>query len=739
MAFQTLVVTPTGDIFTDFYNKFNNNANQSIDSVTLLVNVLTFTRAGGGTIAVNLPIAGNRIINGIVASSVAFTLSTTAGSYQVNNVSYSVGAGLFAILPAHATLNRIDVLVGTGLGTLVYTAGVPAANPIPPFVAADEVLITTINVPAASIPNLNQNGFYTLPQGTVNGQTIRWDIANQEWVIADSIRTTDNSTLITATSFYALNCGVAPNNSYHNLSPNTNQLGVQLGLGTFHEMLIDSTGITLICNGTSGGALNIDAKEGIYINSNIPSSTTDKLYNDSGFLYWNGLQLCTAPCGGGGLPVGTVDFSTLRWDNTLLQYVENTYNIANDNKYNLTCSTLGFLSLGVANIATGFLFCYSGGANSLSSRASAIITSGSGVNITHIPTSPANGFNTIIGSYTVDINIHPDYQGLNTIIGSSNGGIYGVSLPINAYGHCIIFGSDNMSINGELAYSGIINANDAVLTDVFASGVAWSNVSIVGTASANLTNTSGVLFSDSGTINATYDITNRCVIIGSDTTTIESGQTCGIYSSVGSQIKAYTGVGAIKCINSAILGGNTNTIDPTGTVNIQQCIVIGGVSNNLTGGAGNCINSAIISSTGCDITPAGAGSRIVIIGCNAVSGTRNATTYLDGIDTQGSHTYSSIQHVTTNTYNVASGDHIIACLNTSLFVTQTIYLPATPQEGDTYIIENPDGSAGGVGTITVDGNGNNINGGATVVLNTAYISKTVRYYAGTVNAWILGM
>jgi hypothetical protein len=88
---------------------------------------------------------------------------------------------------------------------------------------------------------------------------------------------------------------------------------------------------------------------------------------------------------------------------------------------------------------------------------------------------------------------------------------------------------------------------------------------------------------------------------------------------------------------------------------------------------------------------------------------------------------------------VASGDYIIGCLNTSLFVTQTINLPATPEEGDILIIENPDGSAGGVGTVTINGNGNNVNGAATQVINTAYFSRTLRYYAGTVNAWLLGV
>ena len=93
MAFQTLVVTPTGDIFQDLYNKFDNNADQSINAMTLNVSALTLTRSGGGTLTVNLPIVPNRIVTGMVASSVGFNLSITAGTYQINNASFSIGNG----------------------------------------------------------------------------------------------------------------------------------------------------------------------------------------------------------------------------------------------------------------------------------------------------------------------------------------------------------------------------------------------------------------------------------------------------------------------------------------------------------------------------------------------------------------------------------------------------------------------------------------------------------------------
>ena len=247
MAFQTLVVTPTGDIFQDLYNKFDNNANQSIDAMTLLVNTLTLTRSGGGTLTVNLPIVPNRIVTGMVASSVGFNLSVTAGTYQINNASFSIGVGAFVIPAAHPTLNRIDILVANDSGVYVYLTGVAAVDPIPPAVASNQVLVTAINGPAASVPNLG-NGFYLLPQGTVNGQTLRWNAGTMEWLTSDAILNVDTVVNITPTSNFNVTAGVAPNNSYINSNAGFNKFGIQLGASAFSEINFDARGISIISN-----------------------------------------------------------------------------------------------------------------------------------------------------------------------------------------------------------------------------------------------------------------------------------------------------------------------------------------------------------------------------------------------------------------------------------------------------------------------------------------------------------
>ena len=110
------------------------------------------------------------------------------------------------------------------------------------------------------------------------------------------------------------------------------------------------------------------------------------------------------------------------------------------------------------------------------------------------------------------------------------------------------------------------------------------------------------------------------------------------------------GLGNGGTSSNTVLGDGAFSSNAGGTANVA--IGFGSLTNNLTGGTGNATNSAIISSANSNITPVGAGNRIVVIGCNGVTATKNNTTYVDGIDTQGSHTYRSITHVTTNTYNL---------------------------------------------------------------------------------------
>ena len=63
----------------------------------------------------------------------------------------------------------------------------------------------------------------------------------------------------------------------------------------------------------------------------------------------------------------------------------------------------------------------------------------------------------------------------------------------------------------------------------------------------------------------------------------------------------------------------------------------------------------------------------------------------------------------------------------------SLNLPATPADGDTYTVKKADSS---VNAVTVDGNGNNIEGGGTHALSSQYDSVTVTWDA-TDSLWYI--
>lgn len=87
------------------------------------------------------------------------------------------------------------------------------------------------------------------------------------------------------------------------------------------------------------------------------------------------------------------------------------------------------------------------------------------------------------------------------------------------------------------------------------------------------------------------------------------------------------------------------------------------------------------------------------------------------------------RHVTsiTTTYPVVATDDFIAI--TTLAAPFTITLPATPTVGDEYQIKDTTGNAG-ASNVTVDGNGNNIDGISTFLLSQPYASATFTFAGG---------
>lgn len=734
-GFQFLTVTPTGDIFQDFYNKFDNNTNQSIDAMTLTVNALTLTRVNGSTLTVDLPIVPNRIVTGMVSSSVGFNLSITAGTYQINNASFNIGAGAFVIPAAHPTLNRIDILVADDslpapAGTYLYLTGTAAVNPVPPAVASNQVLVTAINVPAASVPNLG-NGFYLLPQGTLNGQTLRWNAGTMEWLTSDAILNTDAVVNITPTSNFNVAAGTFPNNSYINSNSGQNKFGIQLGASAFSEMNFDASGISIVSNGVGSGAVVFDVEQGIQINSYTPSIVTDKLYQIGGVLYWSGDAICLAPCGGGGGNVddGTVDFTTLRWDNGLLQWVENQFNKARDNRWNLICNSFLTATLPSANNATGIMFNI-GTTFGISSNASFIAGCLDNNQITHADPTITYGANSIVNSNLGTINLDPNYLGLCSVEQSVNCQITDTN-PVAAGfgGKSFIKGSITCNINDAINQNSITTSLNSDIQYATLSTIFGCNNTNVGLTGTTLTNICGAFGCDGSSLFSTVQSCNSSVVIGTKNGLLDGTEASGLFSGSGNSITALLTGGSFQ---NVVIGGTNNTITVDAN-NVSNGFVIGGQLNTIDSTLGTIQDSGLV---GCyNTTVNDTAYRCVGIGLNGATITRNDTVAVSSLDSRGAR-LKKVRNHTGNSTTVQTDDHVIDCQTVNLYATQTTNLPASPEDGREVIVINSDGTCTGVNTVTINGNGKNINGAATQIITTSYFYKVLIFVANT-NQWVM--
>lgn len=119
----------------------------------------------------------------------------------------------------------------------------------------------------------------------------------------------------------------------------------------------------------------------------------------------------------------------------------------------------------------------------------------------------------------------------------------------------------------------------------------------------------------------------------------------------------------------------------------------------------------------------------------SVQGASNTTLINDG---SGNLTWNSPVHnvpvtsAQTSTYNILATDYLIT-VNTSSSIT--INLPASPNNGDTYIIKDSTGN-GLLNNITINGNGHNIDGTSTATINMNFGSMTV-IYSTSANIWLI--
>lgn len=274
---------------------FDNNASvlnsALLDAQVLTNGTLTLTRIDNSTFTHSIPFSPDYVISGLALSVEApptgTTIDYTAGTYQIGGIStYTIASGgTITVNNGHATLDRIDIIYLTTSNTIVYLAGTAATNPVPPTAPANTLVIAEVAVPATSAPAnslvtlqtvnfLNRNNVYN---GAISSQTLYWDQSIARWRPNSFLRNNLASIFIADPSILFASPSVLNINGDVQLKPMT-----------------------------------------------APVTTTDKIYNVGGNLFWDGQQLNTASA----LSAGTVTNSTLNWNG--VNWIENIALKSND-------------------------------------------------------------------------------------------------------------------------------------------------------------------------------------------------------------------------------------------------------------------------------------------------------------------------------------------------------------------------------------------------------------------------
>lgn len=119
------------------------------------------------------------------------------------------------------------------------------------------------------------------------------------------------------------------------------------------------------------------------------------------------------------------------------------------------------------------------------------------------------------------------------------------------------------------------------------------------------------------------------------------------------------------------------------------------------------------------------GSSFVAMGGDVIGNSNNVTVV--SISGGLKVNVTSVSH-STPTYAALSTDYIIATDSTAGIIS--INLPAAPSKGQIYQIKDSTGQDA-INNVTIAGNGHNIDGSATFVMNVAYGSITVVFGTST--------
>jgi hypothetical protein len=773
MAVQLLNDGAGQDTFQDLYDKFDNNANEQVVSGAVNGNNIQFLKFGGGFFNVSIPNFPDQINSGLVLSPGLNIVNYTAGVYQINNRLYNAGAGSFVIPSAGAGLSRIDAVVAVDdltppTGTIALVSGTDAVSPVSPTLTSAQLLIGLVIVDDAGNVNNQPVQDCCVPDGTIEGQTLRWDNVNSEWDATNIlILEQTNSSLVTNNSIaFQVNNGGSNNVSMQLLESDPSMLlSITDGTGSATLKVGTITG-DFGLEVTSTDLIRFSANEGIQVVSfpSAPVTVTDKLYNVSGDLYWNGAQVCLAPCGGGGgepIPAGTVNFSTIRWDDTAGDWVENTFTRMNDATWSTIMYGEPISPPTVGNVCILYASIFKGTAVfDINANASVALASGTDnvtpVFVNHsVPTlgNPYKGYNALLGTYRCNIVLDSQIGG--AVIIASDQGVINKSTSDLGAGFSSLVAVKNCSISQSIDYNFISASQNSQVNYGSRCAIIGSTSCLFTSSATNVSNNCLIESSLSSEIR-TYSSgvavkqSERCHISSSQNSVIRGATNTEMTATQSSTIKSHGAstttysqlcnlVSMQSCFNCTIQQTSILHFSSMYAVNMLACdnceidtndnnlnsFALVGCKNTTLTLSDNITSSAFIGCTGLAIAQTVPAESAVVLGYKASHGLtklREYTTYVPSLEIK--------EGILITSENIISGSGTIPNFVHRIIVivaSTTQNLPSAPFDGETHKIISR--FAGTLNFTTVNGNGKNINGNPTIQVPGDYGCVTLEFSA----------
>jgi len=750
MAFQLVDTNPNVDTFKEQADVINNNANESVNGVTINGNLLELSKFGGGVYSVPIPNFPKQVNSGLVVTTGLNIANYTAGEYQINNRVYTVPLGSFPIVSAGAGLSRIDAIVGVDdltppTGTIQLVAGVDAVNPVTPTLLSTQVLIGYVVVDDAGNVDPQPEVDCCIEDGTSNNQTLRWDSGLGVWK-ANSYLTVSSAQVIAFTTNKI---------ETHVYNGGTKEVLVQLLETVPHHSVLVTDGAmtaTLLSGNIGGGnfghlvgttgILQLQPAQGIRImDVGTPVSTTNKLYQVGSVLYWNGDAICTAPCGGGGY-TGTVQGSVLQYDTGTVDYIENVYtrNISGTHASVMYEGTL--TSPTGTNARNTYISLHDRGQNFIIDANRSVMIAGStdtfgDTSIVHTVETmgvPQKGGNFMLGFYGGGMDLGNQIGGVGII--SSNSCFVNKLFYDQGEGFSVVATSKDTNIEYNIDYNialscdgsnvhyayncaligcaggGIINSSGTTLTSF--SGLLFSQASLIESVTGTFTNTITRNSGTFATANVLLKGVTECAIVASSSGEINSrpagfvGLTSGtIYETVLSA----TGQCLIRTTNDSA------TIVNVGMYASAECAIVCDTYDAYRVAFVGCYQT-VATITSADVL------NCVVLATESSPSLRTNTTHMQNVEHNGAHAELGFRTDNSVTITVTVNDHIVYINNS----TATVQLPATPLAGQVVILKDVTGA--GVVAEVIDGNGNTIDGVATRTIAVAYRSVTLHFEGG---------